>query len=310
MNVKNKAATPAPTVGEALRSGTEFLKGLGIESARLEMEIILADALGVERLGLYLDFERKLTEPQRERSRALLSRRRKREPLAYILGQREFYGLPFKVTPAVLIPRPETELIVDRAIEIIRGWQGSAAPRLADIGTGSGAICIAVAKTQKKEGLPGRWIATDTSAEALEIARENAAANEVEDRIEFREGSMYQPLGRPQGELPGEPCDLICSNPPYVAEAEEALLSPEVLQWEPRGALFSGDEGMEHLKELIARATEYLRPGGTLLLEIGFQQSEAVEALLRDEADLHDVGFLLDISGIPRVAQARRQGSL
>lgn len=300
MNVKSKSGMSAPTVGEALRSGTDFLKARGIESARLEMEIILAEALGVERLGLYLDFERKLTEPQRERSRALLARRREREPLAYILGRREFYGLAFKVTSAVLIPRPETELIVDRAIEILRGWQGSGPPLLADIGTGSGAICIAVAKTQKKEGLPGKWIATDKSAEALEIARENAATNEVEDRIEFREGSLYDPFG--------EACDVICSNPPYVAEEEEALLSPEVLQWEPREALFSGGGGLEHLKKLIAGAAEHLRPGGRLLLEIGFRQSEAVEELLREEADLHDIGFLSDLSGNARVAQARRTG--
>lgn len=288
------------TVRHALARGAEFLRSLGIEAARLEMELILAESMGIDRLGLYMKMDQALTAQQREQSRKMLARRREREPLAYILGHREFYGLRFDVNRNVLIPRPETEILVDRVLKWIREWDRTKeGPLLVDIGTGSGAIAVAAAHVQKTAELPGRWIATDISSAALEVARANAERHGVADRIEFRLGSLTEPLTAP--------ADCICSNLPYVAETARESLAPEVSRWEPAGALFSGPEGLGHLKELIPSTPDFLNIGGVLFLEIGFGQREAVEIFLNSESRLGEITFTCDYAGIPRVAEAHRK---
>lgn len=300
------AAPPAQAVEDlpveaALRKGTEFLRALGIEAARLEMELILADALGMDRLNLYLNLKRPLGAEAREKSRAALARRKEREPLAYILGSREFYGLKFEVSAAVLVPRPETELLVDRAIrrcQELAAARPDAPPRFADIGAGSGAIAVAVARALKKQGVSARGIATDISSAALEIAARNAAAHDCSDMLGFKQGAFYEPL---DGAV-----DAILANPPYIAEGERAALMPEVARWEPAEALFSGDDGLGHLRELIDGSRDRLDSGGALLLEIGFGQRDAVEAMLRAAPWLESIQFHNDLASIPRVAEATR----
>lgn len=289
-----------PTAEEALRKGTDFLRSLGIDSPRLEMELILAEVLELDRLGLYMNLDRRLMPSERDASRGMLARRRNREPLAYILGRREFYGFAFGVTPAVLVPRPETELIVDLVLAWLGAWSFDRPPLMADIGVGSGAIAIASALMQVERGLPGRWIATDISREALAVARDNAATLGAAGLVEFREGSLYQPLD--------SPVDLIASNPPYIAESERGGLMPEVSRHEPPSALFSGPEGLDHLRALIDGAPDRLTPGGLLILEIGQHQRDPVAHIVEQTPGLEALTFHNDLAGIPRVARARRRG--
>lgn len=299
MNPSSKtSASGCPTADEALRKGADFLRSLGVESPRLEMEIILAEVLELDRVGLYMNLERRLMPDERDASRDMLARRRNREPLAYILGRREFYGFTFGVSPDVLVPRPETELIVDLVMEWTKNRSADVPALLADIGAGSGAIAIACALLQADRDVPARWIATDVSPAALAVARENAAMLGAAGLVEFREGSLYDPLT--------EPVDLIASNPPYVAEFERESLMPDVLQYEPASALFSGPEGLDHLKPLIEGAPERLRPGGLLLLEIGKGQKPAVERIFERTSGFDAVSFHPDLAGIPRVVRAVR----
>jgi release factor glutamine methyltransferase len=219
----------------------------------------------------------------------LLERRYKGEPIQYILGETEFYGLPFHITPDVLIPRPETEHLVERALELAAD---SAAPRIVDIGTGSGAIAVVLAHK-----LPHAQItAIDLSARVLAVARKNAQRSAV--AIRFLEGDLLTPVA-------GEQFELIVSNPPYVPTADRATLSVEVRDYEPALALFAGDDGLEVYRRLIPAAFTALVSGGFLLLEIGFGQSSAVGELLAS-AGFAQIEFVPDLQAIPRVACARR----
>ncbi len=266
------------------------------------MELILAECLGLDRLGLYMNLHRPLDQKSRDKSRAMLTRRREREPLAYILGHKEFYGLRFDVSRAVLIPRPETELIVDRVIqwsEAKTARTGSSTPlKLADLGTGSGTIAVSAAHEQLKKGIAAKWTATDVSSDALETARKNAERRGVADRIEFRlslGSSMLAGLA--------EKFDCICSNPPYLAEADRANLAPEISRWEPATALFAGQEGLDRLRELIGGASDFLNSDGAMLLEIGFGQQPSVQKLVEANSHLRLVAFHPDLAGIPRVLE-------
>lgn len=283
------------TVREVLRLGTERLRKEGIDSAALDMSLILAEVLGTNRLGLYLNMDRPLDEAELTAARALLARRIKREPVAYLLGRREFYGLTFEVTPDVLIPRPETEHLVEQAIAWIREQaETTPEPLLADIGTGSGAIAVAIAHACPQS----RWIATDISAGALAVARSNAESHGVEDRIEFRQGAFLEPIR--------EVLDGLCSNPPYVALADRDKLEPDVAQWEPQTALFSGPEGLDHIRDLIALAPARLRPGGLFMIECGAGQDEPIADLLAENGNYGLVRIHPDLAGIGRVVQTER----
>ena len=291
----SEAAKNLLTARDALTLGAERLRKEGIESATLDMSLILAEVLGLNRLGLYLNLERPLDEEERLAARALLVRRLKHEPMAYILGRREFFGLTFEVTPEVLIPRPETEHLVEHAVAWVRTQAETIPePLLADIGTGSGAIAIAVA-----HACPNcRWIATDLSEGALAVARRNAERHGVDSRIEFRQGSLLEPIS--------ETLDGLCSNPPYVAETERDQLAPDVAQWEPPTALFGGADGLDLIRTMIAAAPPCLRPGGLLLLEVGARQDEAVAQLLAESDAFELIRIHLDLAGIGRVVQAGR----
>jgi release factor glutamine methyltransferase len=221
----------------------------------------------------------------------LLNRRARGEPIQYIAGETEFYGLPFRVTPDVLIPRPETEHLVEKAVELANRLD---AARILDVGTGSGAIAVALATA-----LPAANItATDLSEPALAIARENAQRNGVEARIRFLQGDLLAPVAR-------EPFDMVVSNPPYVPEIERGSMAVEVREFEPAVALFAGGDGLDMYRRLVPAAHAALVPGGFIALEIGYGQAHAMEELIA-AAGFTQIEFVHDLQDIPRVAWARR----
>ena len=256
------------TVGEILPLSTRFLKERGSESPRLDAELLAADALGVRRLDLYLAPERPLTPAETDALREAIRRRGRGEPIAYIRGRRDFFGLEIAVIPAVLIPRPETETLVDAAIGWVRD-RGVAAPVIVDVGTGSGAIACALAAN-----LPdARIVATDVSTDALAVAARNVATHGLADRVRLVACDLLS--GLDDGNAP----DLVVSNPPYVAESDRPLMDDGVLRFEPHGALFSGADGTDATFALIDSARARLRPGGALIVEVG---TPAQRALVRD----------------------------
>lgn len=257
------------TVLEVISKSSDFLAKKGVDSPRLQTELLLAHVLQLPRMKLYLNFERKLTEPELDSLRTLVQRRGQREPLQHLVGTTSFCGLEMLVTRHVLIPRPETELLAEA------GWQFLATlnpqPSTAlDFGTGSG--CIAIALAAKNS--PTRVVALDVSADALAIAGQNAANNQVTAQIEFRHGDGFAAL------KPGELFDLIVSNPPYIASAEIQTLEPEVRDHDPRGALDGGADGLDFYRRLAAEAGAFLKPTGKMMLEFGEGQADPIVAIL------------------------------
>lgn len=280
------------TVLDLLRWTTEHFASRGIESARLDAECLLAHALGVERLRLYIDFDKPVSAKERGRFRELVRRRAgERLPVAQLVGRKEFWSLPLRVTPAVLTPRPETETLVAVALELLPEREQPA--RVLDVGTGSGAVALAIARER-----PGATVtATDISQEALKIAQENAEEFGMADRIRFLAGSLLEPVQ-------GEYFDLIVSNPPYVAESGRARLAPE-LAHEPEQALFAGPDGLAHLRPLAAGVSAVLSPGAGTAFEIAPGQAEIVSDWCRS-AGLSGIRVHRDLGGRPRVVSARR----
>ena len=253
----------------------------------LENRILLCEATGLTRVQLITQGDRALTPDEASRLDELVTRRLRGEPIAYIVGKREFFGLVFRVGPAVLIPRPDTELIVELSLERL----AQNAPRLLDMGTGSGAIAVAVAHTRPDADVT----ALDVSPDALAVARANATANGA--RVRFLESSWFDALAA------GETFDVIASNPPYIAAGDEHLAQGD-LRFEPAGALTDHADGLSALRIIIAGSPRHLAPGGWLLLEHGYDQAAAVRALLAD-AGFADVQSWRDLAGIERVSGGR-----
>jgi release factor glutamine methyltransferase len=279
-----------------LRWSTQYLEGKGIPEVRIDVEHLLAHALGLRRLDLYLHFERPLTEGELAVFKPLLLERAERRPLQYILGRAAFRELNLQVDERVLIPRPETEELVEAVLTRVREW-GREGLDAVDIGTGSGAIALSLAL----EGPFRRVIGTDRSREALEVARENAIRHGLAGRVRFLEGDLYEPL---EG---GERVDVVVSNPPYVAPQEMKELEPEIREWEPRPALEAGEDGLEVLHRLVEGAPTVLRPGGLLALEIGSGQARPVADRFGAEAGWETPVVLRDLSGRERVVLAARR---
>lgn len=285
------------TVLRLMRWSGEYLEGKGVERGRLDAEHLLAHTLGVKRLQLYLQFDRPLERHELDAFRPLLRRRAEREPLQYIMGHAAFRELELRVDRRVLIPRPETEVLVDEVLAWAVG-RGTADLAALDVGTGSGAIALSLAL----EGPFSRVVATDVSAPALELARENAAAAGVADRVDFREGSLFQVLSA------GERFDAVVSNPPYVADGEAPALEPEVAAWEPAQALFGGADGLAVIRPLVAGAGAVLAPGGLLALEVGAAQVGMVVAAVEESGGYDEVRVRRDLAGRERVVLAQRAG--
>lgn len=265
---------------------TGYLAEKGVANARREAEWLLCEATGLDRVGLYLNFDKPMSDEELAAYRALVVRRGKREPLQHILGSQEFDGLTFEVSPAVLIPRHDTETLLEQALQ-----HAPSSRTILDIGTGSGCIAIALAKR-----LPEATItAVDLSSEALVVAQRNAEAHSA--TVEFLSGSFFEPVA-------GRRFDLIVSNPPYITTAELAELQPEVRDYEPRLALDGGPDGLAAYRTLVAQAPAHLQAGGWLLLEVGAGQAGAVAELLA-QAGFSDIITAADPGEIDRVVGGR-----
>jgi len=274
-------------LGEVLRLSSGYLSEHGSRTPRLDAELLIGHALGLPRIELYTNFDRPLDEPELAACRALLERRGRREPVAYILGRWGFHGLDLAVDGRVLVPRPETEVLVERCLALLEGLR---APRFADVGTGSGAIALAVKAARPDAAVT----ATDVSADALAVARANAAALGLD--VELIETDL---LAGVEGRFA-----VIASNPPYIGEGEMAALEPEVAEYEPRLATVAGPAGTEVLERLVAAAPAALEPGGSLVVECGAGQAEAVRGLMAAAAAEESTAEP-DLAGIDRVVAGR-----
>ncbi|MBI1765567.1 MAG: peptide chain release factor N(5)-glutamine methyltransferase [Acidobacteria bacterium] len=283
------------TIAEVLKEASAALRAAAVPNDLLDAQTLLAHALTCDRTHLIVHFNQQLTDEQQTSFTALIARRAAGEPLQYITGQQEFFGLPFLVTPAVLIPRPETEILVEEVIRLaqLHNWTN---PVIVDAGTGSG--CIAVTLARELEG--AQVIATDISTTALAVARRNAALNGVAERVQFVQSDWLDAV-------PAEPlADFIVSNPPYVAAHEMPTLQREVREWEPALALTDQGDGLGCYRRLLADAPARLKPGGYFLCELGYTQSAAVSALA-DQTIWTEPQMLDDLQGIPRTLVLRRR---
>ncbi len=260
------------TVLEVIKKSSEFLAKKGVDSPRLQTELLLAHLLKLPRMKLYLNFERTLLPTELDALRALVMRRAQREPLQHIIGSASFCGLEMLVNKHVLVPRPETELLAEL------GWQflssiNSHPPTCLDFGTGSGCIAIAIAAKCPTT----RIVAVDISPEAIAVARQNAATHHVVDRVEFRCGDGFTTLNG------ADKFDLIVSNPPYIASDEIATLETEVREYDPRGALDGGADGLDFYRRLATEAGAFLKPGGKITIEFGDDQTKEISDIFTAE---------------------------
>ena len=292
-------ATETWTVLRTMLWSADYLKTKGVESPRLDAEHILAHVLGVGRLEMYLQHERPLTAGELDAFRPLLKRRAQREPLQYVLGRQAFRTLEIDVEPGVLIPRPETESLVEEVLGWARTHATPGGLAGLDVGTGSGAIALSLLA----EGPFTRCVGVDVSEAALGVARRNADAHGLTERLDLRHGPTFAALAT------GERFDVIVSNPPYVAERERESLAPEVVDWEPGVALFGGADGLEVIREIVRGAPAWLRPGGLLALEVGLGQAADVAALIEAEG-LQDVRVRKDLAGKARMVLANARNHI
>lgn len=283
------------TIGRLLDWTRQHFQTKGIEDARLCAELLLAKAMACPKIALYTRFNESPTEEQRAAFREMVKSAGEHKPIAYLIGRKEFYSLDFKVTPDVLIPRPETEIIVEKALAWCKANE-QASYSMLDVGTGSGCIAVTICKRVATMSA----VASDLSAGALAVAKENAATHGVESRIQFVEADLFD---LPEGVAPEGGFDLVVSNPPYVAEQDAASLPKNVRDYEPRAALFAGADGLSIYRRLAEGVGSKLKAGGTLLLEIGRGQGDAVADLFVNNAGLNLTGRYKDLAGIERTLQ-------
>ena len=280
-------------IGEALHKASKTLAADSFEEASLEAEILLMHVLGIDRAKLYAVLGEELSEGDAEVLAQLVNRRLTNEPVAYIVGHREFFGYDFHVAPGVLIPRPESELLVEETLDFVRGYFPEEDPIIAEIGTGSGAIAISLALLLPKAEI----YATDISARALEIARVNCERHGVQDRVHLLEGDVLAPLP--------EPVDIIIANLPYIGDEELDELGDEIRMFEPLEALAGGGDGLDKVRQLLVKVGEKLRPEGLVLLEIGYVQRGAAASLRLLLPPAASVELVKDLGGRERVLKIR-----
>ncbi|MBD3674835.1 MAG: peptide chain release factor N(5)-glutamine methyltransferase [Planctomycetaceae bacterium] len=291
--------SPAPvnsepwTVRRILTWTTQHFTERECDTPRLDAEILLAHVLNCPRIQLYVQYDRQLTEDERARLRAFVKRRAAKEPVAYLVGKREFFGLDFQVTSDVLIPRPDTETLV---VELLDALRDLTVAEMIELGVGSGAISVATAVHERDLNIH----AVDVSPQALQIAEQNARRHEVDSRITFYEGDLFAPFPE------GLQVDAVVSNPPYVQTAELDQLDADVRDHEPRLALDGGEDGLEIARRIIADAPRYLKPNGVLLLELGPDNIRSAAEALEAETSYQQIHILKDAAGRERVLSARR----
>ena len=286
------------TIQSGLREARALLFAQGIESTGLEAELLLRHVLEVRKEDLILHAHEELTKRHEEHYRQLLQRRCRREPLAYITGHREFWSLDFTVNPKVLIPRPETEGVIQRMLELTEDGTHEDILRVLDMGTGSGILAVVAAVEFPKV----RVMAVDCSADALAVARDNALRHQVVERIKFLLMDMMKPWNlKDHG-----PYDFILSNPPYIPSQEIERLMPDIRDYEPRAALEGGPDGLACYQHLIPNAFDYLKPGGHLIVEVGNGQAESVAQKIQAHSGFEKIKIIQDLNGMGRVVSARR----
>lgn len=289
------ASTETPTLRSALLRGAEFLRDAGIDSAQLDAEVLLGHVLGIEKAQLYSALGEPLSAGHRLRFQEVLERRSWREPVAYITGRKEFWSLEFIVGPGVLIPRPETELLVEIALDRLKSTT-SGTPNILDLGTGSGIIAVCLAK----ERIEANIVAVDIDSSALEFARTNGRRHGVSERMDLIHDDLFAALGR-------KPLfDLIVSNPPYVRTGDLSLLAPEISRWEPMIALDGGPDGVEYYRRVIGVAHEYLAPGSSIVLEMGADMAPVVTELFARSGRYGPASVYQDYGGKDRVIAAMK----
>ena len=285
------------TLAEAIHNASNRLSAAGIANARLDAEVLLAHIIKKDRVWLITHRDEVLDDEQQRAFAEVIRRRTGREPLQHIMGSQEFWGLEFMVTPDVLIPRPETEHIIEAALAIVQDRNSPV--RIIDLCTGSGCIAVSLAK----ELAAARIIATDASEKALAVARENSRRHGVAERIRFLQGDLFGPLE--ELDLRGQ-VDILVSNPPYVLAGNLSTLQPEVRDYEPQMALIAGPEGTEIAIRIIRTAPEYLKQNGALIMEMGMGQSEALMRAVAATSAYAGPDILKDLAGINRVIVARK----
>jgi release factor glutamine methyltransferase len=297
------------TILATLRWTTDYFRTKGVSEPRAAAEVLLAHTLGVSRLDLYLRYDQPLNPEELARFKTLMVRRREGEPVAYLTGHREFWSLDFQVTPAVLIPRPETETLVAAALEAAKSVGAGLKPAPTtkhqpkisplwglEVGVGSGAVVIALAK--ELSGMS--WVGLDVSGDALAVARDNAGRHGVAQRVHFLPANLLAAL------KPAAAFDLIVANLPYVPRAEWERLPREIKAFEPSGALLGGEDGLDLIRPLVRQAQRYVKGGGWMLLEVGDHQAPQVAALVEETGAYNRLETIKDFSGMERVVRARR----
>ncbi len=274
------------TVRELLQLTIEFLLKKNIATPRLDAELLLSHALSMNRVSLYCSFDRPVSETETSVFRDMIRRRLAYEPVAYILGKKEFYGIEFRVNPSVLIPRPDTETLVEAALNWLKANKGA---KVFDIGTGSGAIAITLAIKNPFCSIT----AGDIAPGAIETAQENAKTHGVDHRVDFVTGELFAGQDGPY--------DLIVSNPPYISPDAKDTLAPDILDHEPGIALFAGNEGLGVIENIIEKASIRLNRGGALMMEIGHDQKEKIYNLVKDLGVFRKTHFENDLAGISRI---------
>jgi release factor glutamine methyltransferase len=296
------AATEVWTVRRLLEWTTGFFTRKNLDPARLSAELLLAHVLGVSRIKLYTDYERPLGELELSRFRELVKRAAEQEPIAYLTGKGHFFNLEFDVTRDVLIPRPDTETIVENVLQLARYQPGMESPRVLDLCTGSGCIAAAIAHHLKSATV----LATDLSAAAVVVAKRNIEKLGLSERVTVELGDLYEPLSRI---VDARPFDLIVSNPPYIPSEDLEKLDRSVKDYEPRLALDGGPDGFSILRRILDGAAERLVPGGRMYLEIQFNQGPAALELGKQYEGFEDVRVLKDNAGHDRVLTGKRKQS-
>lgn len=285
---------PSPTIAETLKEASEHLRAASVANDLLDAQTLLAEALGKDRTYLIINFNQQLAEDILSKFHAMIRRRAAGEPLQYITGHQEFFGLDFEVTPDVLIPRPETELVVEETIRLVQ-QNKIANPIIVDVGSGSGCIAIALAR----ELGDARVIASDISPAALRVARRNAARHGLENQVAFVASDLLDAFAEENF------ADFILANPPYVSDEEMPTLQREVRDWEPRLALTDSNDGLGLYRRLLKDASSRLKPGGHLICEMGYTQSENILDMVDRELWV-EPRLLDDLQGIPRTIVLRK----
>lgn len=298
MHKQDKHGLPEWTLIKLIQWATAYFKAHQIDSPRATAEILLAHAIGAERIDLYLRYDQPLNSDELSGFKTLIKRRTSREPVAYIVGRKEFWSMDLEVNRSVLIPRPETECLVERALESLAVDSNPGSKSILELGTGSGAVILALASENSRHS----YLGTDISSDALGVARRNAIRHGLGSKIRFMVADWFAAFNAKSGSF-----DLIVSNPPYIRSADLRRLQPEIHVFEPVAALDGAKDGLRCLRHIIQSAYLYLKQGGALLLEMGYDQQAPLTQIIDTCGQYEDVQFYKDYSGHDRIVSMRKR---